>query len=36
VVADGVNALRAEDRGILMVTHYQRLLDHIVTGDPAL
>ncbi len=30
VVADGVNALRSEDRAILMVTHYQRLLDHIV------
>ncbi|WP_336365944.1 Fe-S cluster assembly ATPase SufC [Marinobacter sp. C2H3] len=30
VVADGVNALRAQDRAILMVTHYQRLLDHIV------
>ncbi|WP_100638245.1 Fe-S cluster assembly ATPase SufC [Marinobacter salexigens] len=30
VVSDGVNALRAEDRAILMVTHYQRLLDHIV------
>ena len=30
VVADGVNALRAPDRAILMITHYQRLLDHIV------
>ncbi|MBC7192591.1 Fe-S cluster assembly ATPase SufC [Marinobacter sp.] len=30
VVADGVNALRAEDRAIMMVTHYQRLLNHIV------
>ena len=30
VVSDGVNALRADDRAILMVTHYQRLLDHIV------
>jgi Fe-S cluster assembly ATP-binding protein len=30
VVADGVNALRAPDRSILMITHYQRLLDHIV------
>ena len=29
VVSKGVNALRAEDRAILMVTHYQRLLDHI-------
>ena len=30
VVSKGVNALRAEDRAILMVTHYQRLLNHIV------
>lgn len=30
VVADGVNALRAADRAVLMVTHYQRLLNHIV------
>ncbi|EMP55217.1 FeS assembly ATPase SufC [Marinobacter santoriniensis NKSG1] len=30
VVADGVNALRSQDRAILMVTHYQRLLNHIV------
>lgn len=30
VVSDGVNALRSKDRAILMVTHYQRLLDHIV------
>lgn len=30
VVSDGVNALRADDRAILMVTHYQRLLNHIV------
>ena len=30
VVSDGVNALHAEDRAILMVTHYQRLLNHIV------
>ena len=30
VVADGVNALRSPDRAILMVTHYQRLLNHIV------
>jgi FeS assembly protein SufB len=30
VVADGVNALRAPDRAILMITHYQRLLDYIV------
>ncbi len=30
VVAGGVNALRAEDRSIVMITHYQRLLDYIV------
>jgi Fe-S cluster assembly ATP-binding protein len=30
VVAEGVNALRTEDRSIVMITHYQRLLDHIV------
>lgn len=30
VVAEGVNALRAKDRSIVMITHYQRLLDHIV------
>jgi Fe-S cluster assembly ATP-binding protein len=30
IVADGVNALRGEDRGIVVVTHYQRLLDYIV------
>ncbi|MGB6219629.1 Fe-S cluster assembly ATPase SufC [Haloferula sp.] len=29
IVAKGVNAMRAEDRGILMITHYQRLLDYI-------
>ncbi len=29
VVADGVNALRGPDRGMLVITHYQRLLDHI-------
>jgi Fe-S cluster assembly ATP-binding protein len=30
VVADGVNALRSPTRAIVMVTHYQRLLDHVV------
>jgi Fe-S cluster assembly ATP-binding protein len=30
VVARGVNALRSADRGVLLITHYQRLLDHIV------
>jgi Fe-S cluster assembly ATP-binding protein len=29
-VADGVNALRSKDRGILIITHYQRLLQYIV------
>ncbi len=29
IVADGVNALRAPDRAFLVITHYQRLLDHI-------
>ncbi|MCM2972847.1 MULTISPECIES: Fe-S cluster assembly ATPase SufC [Larsenimonas] len=29
VVSQGVNSLRSEDRSILMVTHYQRLLNHI-------
>jgi len=29
VVAEGVNALRAPDRGFLVITHYQRLLDYI-------
>lgn len=30
IVADGVNALRADDRSFLVITHYQRLLDYIV------
>lgn len=29
LVASGVNALRSEGRGFLVITHYQRLLDHI-------
>lgn len=29
-VADGVNALRGPERGILLITHYQRLLNYIV------
>src|SRR5690606_30369166 len=29
LVADGVNALRATDRSFLIITHYQRLLNHI-------
>jgi Fe-S cluster assembly ATP-binding protein len=30
IVAQGVNGLRSKDRGFLVITHYQRLLDHIV------
>ncbi|MGQ0672434.1 MAG: Fe-S cluster assembly ATPase SufC [Hyphomicrobium sp.] len=30
VVSDGVNALRSKDRAMLVITHYQRLLNHIV------
>jgi Fe-S cluster assembly ATP-binding protein len=30
IVADGVNRLRSSDRAILVVTHYQRLLNYIV------
>jgi Fe-S cluster assembly ATP-binding protein len=30
VVSKGVNAMRAEDRAMLVITHYQRLLNHIV------
>ena len=30
VVSEGVNALRGGDIGMLVITHYQRLLDHIV------
>ncbi len=29
-VADGVNQLRSPERGIVVITHYQRLLDYIV------
>jgi len=29
LVAEGVNALRSAGRGFLVITHYQRLLDHI-------
>lgn len=29
LVAEGVNSLRAKDRSFLIITHYQRLLDHI-------
>ena len=30
IVAKGINSLRSEDRAIVIVTHYQRLLDYIV------
>jgi len=29
IVAEGVNALRGQDRAMLVITHYQRLLDYI-------
>ena len=29
-VADGVNALRSKDRAMVVITHYQRLLQFIV------
>ena len=29
VVSEGVNKLKSENNAIVMVTHYQRLLDHI-------
>jgi Fe-S cluster assembly ATP-binding protein len=30
IVADGVNRLRSPDRGMIVITHYQRLLEYIV------
>ena len=30
VVADGVNSLRSPERAIVLVTHYQRLLDYVI------
>lgn len=30
IVSDGVNALRSPERAVIVITHYQRLLDHIV------
>lgn len=30
IVAEGVNKLRSKDRGFIVITHYQRLLNHIV------
>ena len=32
VVANGVNTLRAPERSLVLVTHYQRMLDYIVPG----
>ncbi|NQX67421.1 Fe-S cluster assembly ATPase SufC [Paenibacillus ferrarius] len=29
IVAEGVNAMRSEDRGFLIITHYQRLLNYV-------
>jgi Fe-S cluster assembly ATP-binding protein len=33
IVASGVNRLRSPDRAVILVTHYQRLLDHIVPDE---
>ncbi|NDA08888.1 MAG: Fe-S cluster assembly ATPase SufC, partial [Alphaproteobacteria bacterium] len=30
IVSEGVNALRGANIGMLVITHYQRLLDHII------
>ena len=30
IVADGINSLRSPDRAVVMITHYQRLLEHVV------
>jgi Fe-S cluster assembly ATP-binding protein len=30
IVAEGVNSLRSADRAMLVITHYQRLLNHVV------
>ena len=30
IAADGVNALRSSDRAMVVITHYQRLLNYIV------
>jgi Fe-S cluster assembly ATP-binding protein len=30
IVANGINRLRSPDKSILMITHYQRLLDYVV------
>jgi len=30
IVSEGVNAMRSPERGLLVITHYQRLLDYII------
>ena len=30
IVAEGVNAMRSPERGFLVITHYQRLLEYVV------
>ena len=30
IVADGVNTMRSPSRSLLVITHYQRLLDYII------
>jgi len=30
IVADGINRMRGQDKAILVITHYQRLLDYVV------
>ena len=30
VVSEGINRLRNPERGILLITHYQRILNHVV------
>jgi Fe-S cluster assembly ATP-binding protein len=30
IVANGVNSLRSKDKGIIVITHYQRLLEYII------
>lgn len=32
IVAEGVNSMKSDDFGVLMVTHYQRILDYIEPG----
>jgi Fe-S cluster assembly ATP-binding protein len=30
IVANGVNKLKNQDNAVMVITHYQRLLDHII------